>query len=84
MEERILITRRKIMTTHPLKHPSHQLNCQLNYHKQKSKQKTNISEQLTGYVKIFTFDTFYESLLESKYSVSSKRENFNEENGKQR
>ena len=45
---------------------------------------TNISVKLKGYVKIGTFDTFYEPFLEIKYSVSSKLENFNEENGKQR
>ena len=33
---------------------------------------TNISVKLKGYVKIDTFDTFYESFLEIKYSVSSK------------
>ena len=37
-----------------------------------------------GYVKIDTSDTFYESFLEITYSVSSKLEKFNEENGKQR
>ena len=33
---------------------------------------TNISVKLKGYVKIDTSDTFYESFLEIKYSVSSK------------
>ena len=45
---------------------------------------TNISEKLKGYVKIDTFDIFYESLLEIKYSASSKLENFKEENEKPR
>ena len=31
---------------------------------------TNISEQLKGYVKTETFDTFYESVLEIKYLVA--------------
>ena len=41
-------------------------------------------EKLKGYAKIDTFDTFYESLLEIKYSASSKLENFKEENEKPR
>ena len=45
---------------------------------------TNISEKLKGQVKIDTSDTFYEPFLEITFSVSSKLENFNEENGKQR
>ena len=45
---------------------------------------TNISEKLKGQVKIDISDTFYGSFLEITYSVSSKLENFNEENGKQR
>ena len=31
---------------------------------------TNISEQLKGYAKTETFDTFYESVLEIKYLVA--------------
>ena len=31
-----------------------------------------------GFVKIYTFDTFYEPFLEIKYSVSLKLENFND------
>ena len=45
---------------------------------------TNISEKLKGYLKIDPSDTLYESFLEITYSVSSKLENCNEENGKQR
>ena len=45
---------------------------------------TNISEKLKGYVKINTFNTLYESFLKFKHFVSSKPENFNEENGEQR
>ena len=41
-------------------------------------------EKRKGYAKIDTFDTFYESLLEIKYSASSKLENFKEENEKSR
>ena len=37
-------------------------------------------EKLEGYAKIDTYDTFYESFLEIKYSASSKLENFKEEN----
>ena len=46
--------------------------------------KTNISAKLKEYVKIDIFNTFYEPFLEIKYSISSKLENFHEENGKQR
>ena len=41
-------------------------------------------EKRKRYAKIDTFDTFYESLLEIKYSASSKLENFNKENEKLR
>ena len=41
-------------------------------------------EILKGYVKIDIFYTFYESFLEFKYFVSSKLENVNDVNGKQR
>ena len=66
------------MTTHLLKHLSHQLNTTapiINKY-QNINIETNISEKLEGYVKIDTFDTFYESFLEFKYFVSSKLENF--------
>ena len=39
-------------------------------------------KKLKGYAKTDTFDTFYESFLEIKYSASSKLENFKEENEK--
>ena len=45
---------------------------------------TNILEKLKECVKIDIFDTFYESFLELKYSVSSKLENVSEKNGEQR
>ena len=41
-------------------------------------------KNLKGCVKIDTFDTIYESLLEIKYSASSKLENLKEENEKPR
>ena len=41
-------------------------------------------KNLKGYAKIDTFDTFYESFLEIKYSASSKLKNFKEENEKPR
>ena len=36
------------------------------------------------FIKHILFNTFYESLLEIKYSASSKLENFKEENEKSR
>ena len=52
--------------------------------KSKPKFETNIWEKLKGYTKIDTFDTFYESFLEIKYSACSKLENFKEETEKPR
>ena len=67
------------MTTSPLK-PTLLPKTPIKNKKSNINSETNISERLRGYPKIDTFDTFYESLLEVKYSASSKLENFKEEN----